>query len=113
MKKIIKYVIPFVVCLSFLADAQQVNVTRIDLMPNKPSPYLMRNWKNTALGYDSLVYNYNLTGQYLPLIRDYSNTINYPSHGSYGLHTVVGTTSPDNFEAINVLPSVIGASLSG
>ena len=113
MKKLIKHFVPLVVCLSFLADAQQVGVTRVDLMPNKPSPYLMRNWKNTALGYDSLVYNYNLTGQYLPLITDYSNTINYPSQGSYGLHTVVGTTVPTSFEAINVLPSVIGASLSG
>jgi hypothetical protein len=73
----------------------------------------MRNWKNTTLGYDSLVYNYNLTGQYLPLIADYSNTINYPVHGSFGLHTVVGTTVPNSYEAINVLPSVIGASLSG
>jgi hypothetical protein len=73
----------------------------------------MRNWKNTALGYDSLVYNYNLTGQYLPLITDYSNTINYTNHGSYGLKTVVGTTSPGSFEAINVLPSVIGATLCG
>src|ERR1035437_5374907 len=113
MKKLIKYFMPLVVCLSFLANAQQVSVTRIDLMPNKPSPYLMRNWKNTALGYDSLVYNYDTTGQYLPLIKDYSNTINYPSHGSYGLHTVVGTTDPNSFETINILPSVIGASLCG
>ena len=84
MKKYIKYFIPLVVCLSTLTNAQQVSVTRVDLMPDKPSPYLMRNWKNTALGYDSLVYNYNLTGQYLPLIADYSNTINYTGHGSYG-----------------------------
>jgi hypothetical protein len=113
MKKFIKYFIPLVACISFLADAQQVSVTRVDLMPNKPSPFLMRNWKNTALGYDSLVYNYNLTGTYLPLISDYSNTINYPGHGSYGLHTVVGTTAPTSFETINILPSVIGATLCG
>jgi len=73
----------------------------------------MRNWKNTALGYDSLVYNYNLTGQYLPLIADYSNTINYTNHGSFGLQTVVGSTVPTSFEAVNALPSVIGATLCG
>ena len=113
MKKIIKYFILLIVCFTFFAEAQQINIPRIDLMPDKPSPYLMRNWKSTTLGYDSLVYNYNLTGQYLPLINDYSNTINYTTHGSYGLHTVVGTTVPKSFEAINILPSVIGASLCG
>jgi hypothetical protein len=113
MKQFIIYSLILAVCSSFLVKAQQVNITRIGLMPDKPSPYLMRNWKNTAIGYDSLVYNYNLTGTYLPLIADYSNTINYPNHGSYGLRTVVGTTSPNSFEAINVLPSVIGATLSG
>ncbi|MDR3667655.1 MAG: T9SS type A sorting domain-containing protein [Ignavibacteriaceae bacterium] len=113
MKNIIIHIVLLFVCMQFLADAQQVSITRVDLMPNKPSPYLMRNWKNTALGYDSLVYNYNLTGQYLPLIKDYSNTINYPNLGSYGLQTVVGSTVPNSFEAINVLPSVVGASLCG
>lgn len=114
MKKYIKYFISLVVvCFSTLVNSQQVSLPRVDLMPDKPSPYLMRNWKNTALGYDSLVYNYNLTGQYLPLIADYSNTINYPGHSSYGLRTVVGSTVPNSFEAINVLPSVIGATLSG
>jgi hypothetical protein len=113
MSRIIKYFIPVFLCTSQLVNSQQLNISRIELMPNKPAPYLMRNWKNTALGYDTLVYNYNLVGQYLPLITDYSNTINYTNHGSFGLHTVVGTTVPNSFEAINILPSVIGASLCG
>jgi hypothetical protein len=99
--------------INLVVKAQQINIPRIELMPNKPSPYLMRNWKNTALGYDSLVYNYNLTGKYLPLITDYSNTINYTNHESFGLPSVVGPTDPNSFEAINVLPSVIGATLCG
>ncbi|MGB5846927.1 MAG: hypothetical protein WBH40_00475, partial [Ignavibacteriaceae bacterium] len=41
-----------------------------------------------------------------------TNTVNYP-HISFGLHTVVGTTSPLSAEAINVLPAVISASLVG
>ncbi len=113
MKRINRFFYSLFFISSISVNAQQINIPRIELMPNKPAPYQMRNWKNTALGYDSLVYNYNLNGTYLPLIADYSNTINYPNHGSFGLHTVVGTTVPNSFEAINVLPSVIGATLCG
>lgn len=93
--------------------AQQVNITRVEQMPNIPSPYEMRDWENVATGYDSLVFDLNRTGQYLPLIRINNSTINYPGHSSFGLHTVVGTTSPESSEGINILPAVIGASLSG
>lgn len=92
---------------------QQLSVTRIDQMPNVPVPYQMRNWKKVAQGYDSLVFNFNLTGTYLPLVWINSNTVNYPSQNSFGLNTVVGTTAPTSAEAINCLPAVIGASLSG
>ncbi|MDZ7292478.1 MAG: T9SS type A sorting domain-containing protein [candidate division KSB1 bacterium] len=93
--------------------AQQIAISRIDMMPNQPRPYKMRNWKQVALGYDSLVFNFNLTGQYLPLIWWRTNKVNYPNHLSFGLHTVVGTTAPTSAEAINVLPAVISASLVG
>ncbi|HEX2868291.1 MAG TPA: LamG-like jellyroll fold domain-containing protein [Ignavibacteriales bacterium] len=93
--------------------SQQIVVNRIDLMPNFPEPYEMRNWKSVALGYDSLVFNLNARGEYLPLIFINNNTVNYPGHPSFGLHTVVGTPNPNNGEAINVLPAVVGASLAG
>jgi Concanavalin A-like lectin/glucanases superfamily/Secretion system C-terminal sorting domain len=93
--------------------SQQININRIEQMPNVPSPYEMRDWKKTTLGYDSLVFNLNLTGQYLPLIRINNNTINYPDHNSFGLLTVVGTTDPNSWEAINSLAALIGASLTG
>src|ERR1035437_1845926 len=105
MKRLNRYFYPLLFISSLVVNAQQVNISRIELMPNKPASYQMRNWKNTALGYDSFVYNYNLTGQYLPLITDYSNTINYTNHESFGLPSVVGPTDPNSFEAINVLPS--------
>jgi hypothetical protein len=73
----------------------------------------MRNWKHVTMGYDSLVFDLSLSGQYRPLISLNTNTINYPAHNSFGLHTVVGTPYPNVGEAINVLPAVIGASLVG
>ena len=109
----------FLICLLVIlfsasqAGAQQININRVELMPNMPSPYEMRNWKEAAAGYDSLVFDFSLTGQYLPLIWLNTNTINYPEHNSFGLHTVVGTTVPSSSEAINLIPAVVGATLSG
>ena len=93
--------------------AQQININRIEQMPNLPTPYEMRDWKQVALGYDNFVFDFDLTGQYLPLIWLNTNTINYPEHNSFGLHTVVGTTDPYSAEGINLIPATIGASLIG
>ena len=93
--------------------AQQININRIEQMPNLPTPFEMRDWKSVSSGYDSLVFDLNRTGQYLPLSWLNTNTINYPEHNSFGLHTVVGTTSPTSSESINLLPATIGASLVG
>lgn len=82
-------------------------------MPNIPAPYEMRDWKQVAIGYDSLVFNLNLIGQYQPLIWMNSNTVNYPNHESFGLHSYVGTFNPQGAEAINILSAVISATLVG
>lgn len=37
-------------------------------MPNLPSPYLMRDWKQVARDYDKLFFDFNAVGDYLPLI---------------------------------------------
>ena len=94
-------------------NAQQININRIEQMPNLPTPYEMRDWEKVAMGYDSLVFNFNLTGEYLPLVWLKTNTVNYPFHNSFGLHTYVGTAHTSNAEAINLLPAVVGASLVG
>jgi hypothetical protein len=107
----------FAIATAFLlaanSFAQQIAVSRIEMMPNLLAPYEMRNWKQVAQGYDSLVFNFDLIGQYLLLIWWRTNTVNYPNHLSFGLHTVVGTTVPNSAEAINLLPAVVGASLVG
>ena len=93
--------------------AQQIVIPRIDQMPNQPAPYLMRDWKQVAQGYDALVFDLDRTGQYLPLIWRVLNTVNYPEHESFGLATVVGTPRIGSSEAINVLPALVGATLVG
>ncbi len=100
-------------CTITMSFAQQISIPRIDLMPASPNPYVMRNWKQVATGYDSLVFNPSLTGTYLPLVFFQSKAVNYPEQGFFGLATVVGTTRTNSTEAINVLPALVGASLNG
>ncbi len=92
---------------------QQINIPRVELMPNFPQPYEMRDWKAVAQGYDSLVFNQNAIGTYLPLTWIQSSTVNYPDNESFGLHTVVGTPHTTNAEGINCIPALVGASLVG
>ena len=87
-----------IIILPAILLAQQVTVPRIELMPNEPAPYQMRHWKEVALGYDSVVVNFDAVGEYLPLVWPNTNPVNYPEHNSFGLHTVVGTTLPSSAE---------------
>jgi hypothetical protein len=86
-------------------------ISRARQMPDNPSPYSMRDWKQVATNYDGFVFDFTKTGTYLPLITWDTRQINFPqnsfSHSSY-----VGTT-PSDEEAIGCIASVVGASLSG
>jgi hypothetical protein len=82
-------------------------------MPNQPVPYNVRDWKQVALRYDTFVYDVNRSGQYLPLTFIQANGFNYPERPSFRQHTYVGTNAPFGNEAINVMPSLIGATLAG
>ncbi len=99
--------------LGLSAQPNQIPIPRIEQMSNQPIQYHLRDWQQVALRYDSFVYDASKTGQYLPLINIRPNGFNYPQNKSFGLHTYVGTMSPQNGEAINVLPSLVGATLAG
>jgi hypothetical protein len=97
-----------------LAQTNQIDITRVSQMPNLPSPYLMRDWKTVALKYDSFIFNLNASGQYLPLMHLKSSGVNYPSLQPILLDSYVGINGAGNeAEAINIIPSVVGASLVG
>lgn len=101
-------------CLLGANNAQQKTVARIDQMPDKPSPYLMRDWKKVTKDYDNFVFDISKTGTYLPLSRISGNAgVNYPSVNNIKMKTFVGQDNTDIGEAINILPAIIGASLVG
>jgi hypothetical protein len=93
--------------------AQQIDIPRVNRMPNRPEPYLMRDWKQVAAGYDSLVFDLTATGEYLPLVWTDGNSTNYPEHNRFGLDSYVGVPYARQAEAINVIPAVVGATLAG
>lgn len=111
---LIRLFILFFFCVATaIAQSGQIAIPRVDLMPNQPSPYDLRDWRQAAINYDSFVYDLNLTGQYLPLTAIIPAGVNYPQNQSFRQHTYVGTNSPLGNESINVLPSLVGASLVG
>lgn len=115
MLRKILFVISIISCIvSFgLAQTNQLAIERIELMPNFPQPYQMRNWKQVTQKYDSLVFNATLSGTYLPLVKVLSTGVNYPQLGRFVMPSYVGAAEPWNGEAINQLPAVISASLVG
>jgi len=96
-----------------LISAQQISIDRIELMPGEPNPYQMRDWKKVATGYDSLIFDLEATGTFLPLTWTDNNSINYPEHGRFGIDSYVGVPVQKSAEAINVLPAVLSATLVG
>jgi hypothetical protein len=104
--------IVFVMC-SFSAFSQvgQLAIPRVQQMPDFPSPYLMRDWKDVSVKYDQLVFS-GATGQYLPLFGIKPEGINYPELQPILLQTYVGTNTNNQAEAINIIPALVGASLN-
>ncbi|WP_084137876.1 LamG-like jellyroll fold domain-containing protein [Chryseolinea serpens] len=94
------------------AQPGQIDIARVQQMPDLPSPYLMRDWKDVAKKYDEFIFSTGATGDFLPLISLKANGTNYPALQPILLDTYVG--SPGNpAEAINIIPSIVGATLVG
>jgi hypothetical protein len=91
----------------------QINIDRIEAMPKTPVPYMMRDWKDVARKYDELIYRGATSGTHFPLLTLKSSGRNFPMLVTIQMDTYVGTTSETQAEAINIIPSIVGASLAG
>ena len=100
---------------SLLAQSGQLSITRVDQMPDLPTPLVIRNWEKVALDYDNYVFNLSSTGQYLPLSRlGTQGQFNYDDNTPLFLDSYVGVDDHLNqAEAINIMPAIVGASLAG
>ncbi|RLE09995.1 hypothetical protein DRJ00_02775 [Candidatus Aerophobetes bacterium] len=91
------------------------SIKRVELMPNIPSPFQMRDWKALSEAYDEFIFNFNLTGDFLPLIWWDKSHQNF-ERDTFGLPSYVGDVrrGRDGFqEAINCMAAVLGATLVG
>ncbi|MGI5975262.1 MAG: LamG-like jellyroll fold domain-containing protein [Paludibacter sp.] len=108
------YLISFL-CGVISVAAQQIEIPRINLMPYKPTPFLIRDWKQVTLNYDNYVFDTNKTGTNLPLTNiNMAAGTNYSSVQHIRMDTYVGQANHGRVaEAINILPAMVGASLVG
>ncbi|MDG1326058.1 MAG: hypothetical protein P8P49_09845 [Opitutales bacterium] len=105
-----------VVSLFFVGWAQSETLPSITKFPDLPTNYSLRDWKKTARDYDSLAFDQNRSGQFLPLIwMDEEKKVN-PSNG-FALPTYVGDSrqNPETglHEAITGIASVLNGTLLG
>lgn len=95
------------------AQQGQISINRIEQMPNEPVPYILRDWKEVTQRYDDLIFDQTRTGTHLPLISLKPAGVNYTGLQPIQLDTYVGTVSQTQAEAINIIPAIVGASLTG
>lgn len=93
-----------------LAQPGQRAIKAIEMMPNIPQPFEMRDWKEVARKYDALVFDFSQTGQYLPLIKWDNRNVNFKLQ-SFMIPSYVG--SPGGNEALTQISAVLGATLVG
>lgn len=95
------------------AQEGQTTIARIEKMPRIPSPYLMRDWKDVTRGYIDLTLNPH-EGDLLPLSSVADGGNNYPEYQQLRMDTYVGWNAHGGgAEAVNVMPAVISAYITG
>jgi hypothetical protein len=100
------------VSLAALTNSSSL-VPYIENFPRLPNPLVIRNWKQTASDYHQLAFNSSITGQFLPLLYQYTaNTAAGYSGPAFGLPSYVGNPSGSG-EALSVLGATLGGTLAG
>lgn len=98
-------------------QAGQIAIPSVELMPNIPEPFDMRDWKALTVAYDEFVFNFDATGEFLPIPWWDTTRYNFP-RDVIGLPSYVGhfgqtTTKAQAHEAITTMPAVLGPTLIG
>ena len=114
-----------ILAVIFCADviiAAQIDIPRVESMPNMPAPYQMRNWKQVARDYDNYIFSFTRTAsspdswwKTYPIVWWDTGQVNFPWN-TFGMPSYIGHPdmhSGDAHEAINCLGAVLGGSLAG
>ena len=95
-----------VACSEAVHKEVPAGISRVELMPNLPQPYAMRDWAQVTRDYLDLVLDFSQRGDHLPLISWTDE-----GHSMVSLPSYVG--GPKDAEAINYLATVVSGSLVG
>lgn len=102
----------------FITGAAPGVITRVNLMPNGPDNYVLRDWKQTALDFSELVSDHTLTGPYLPIATEETSkhNIKRPSEAPgnppfYWIPSFVGFN--DDAGCLGGTVDIVGATLCG
>ncbi len=103
----------------FEGKVNQIQISRIDSMPDVPVPFKIIDFKNITMKFDSLVYDKTQTGKYWPLIWDDNSRKNFDQE-TFGIYTAMGDlrqgTENHNgifHESLATIGTVLGARLAG
>uniref|UniRef100_UPI000592FF49 hypothetical protein n=1 Tax=Gorillibacterium massiliense TaxID=1280390 RepID=UPI000592FF49 len=88
-------------------------IRKVKQMPEIPAPFEMRDWREVAIRYDSLIFDFNVQGSFYPLIW-WDRTRRNIDRDTFGLPSYLGASGgPESHEAINTAAAVLGATLCG
>ena len=92
----------------------QLSIPRVDLLPDRPRSYALRDWGATAREYDRVVFDEEARGPYLPLSWRVPGAPNLDRPG-FGLPSYVGKEEMRGKagEGIAVMGSLLGATAAG
>ncbi|MDP6523663.1 MAG: hypothetical protein QGI24_05120 [Kiritimatiellia bacterium] len=93
------------------AAAPQIAISRIEQMPNMPSPYQMRDWAKVARDYDAFAFDLDKQGEHLPLIK-WSQAPGASTNRVFAINSFVGWGN-HAYETITCLGAVNGAAVAG
>ncbi len=100
-------------------EVKQINIDRIEMMPDMPQPYKMQDWSETAKNFDQVVFDFNTQGDYRPFIWIDHARRNIDQE-TFGIYTAVGDIrqGPDAnngefHEALCSLGALMSAGLMG
>ncbi len=102
------------------AKITQIAVPRIEKMPRQPQPYKFKDWKQAALDFDRIAYNYGEKGEFFPIIWDDPAKRNGFNQSTFGLYTALGdvregakVNNGENHEALGSLGSILTSTMMG
>ncbi|WP_407427408.1 hypothetical protein [Arcticibacter sp.] len=118
-KKLLSSCFYLLIVLCSYGQVQQKPISRVDEMPNLPKPLMIIDWKDMALRFDKLVYDFDAQEKYWPMVWIDSTGRNF-DQPTLGMYTAIGDVRQGLsnhegmfHEAMANMGSVLGASLMG